>query len=86
MVFRPVTKWAERVDRADLIPDALHEAFAVARNGKPGPVYLDLPRDILLEKIKFTHYVPAGPRSADARRAGADIKPRPRFFCKRSGR
>ena len=63
LVFRPVTKWAERVDRADLIPDALHEAFAVARNGKPGPVYLDLPRDILLEKIKFAHYVPAGPRA-----------------------
>lgn len=61
LVFRPVTKWAERVDRADLIPDALREAFAVARNGKPGPVYLDLPRDILLEKIKFAHYVPAGP-------------------------
>jgi acetolactate synthase-1/2/3 large subunit len=37
--------------------------FAVARNGKPGPVYLDLPRDILLEKIKFGHYVPAGPRA-----------------------
>lgn len=61
LVFRPVTKWAERIDRADLIPDALHEAFAVARNGKPGPVYLDLPRDILLEKIKFARYVPAGP-------------------------
>ena len=63
LIFRPITKWAERVDRADLIPDALREAFAVARNGKPGPVYLDLPRDILLEKIKFTHYVPAGPRA-----------------------
>jgi acetolactate synthase-1/2/3 large subunit len=61
LVFRPITKWAERIDRADLIPDALHEAFAVARNGKPGPVYLDLPRDILLEKIKFGRYVPAGP-------------------------
>jgi acetolactate synthase-1/2/3 large subunit len=61
LIFRPVTKWAERVDRADLIPDVLREAFAVARSGKPGPVYLDLPRDILLEKIKFTHYLPAGP-------------------------
>ncbi len=60
-LFRPITKWAERIDRADLIPDALREAFAVARNGKPGPVYLDLPRDILLEKIKFGGYVPAGP-------------------------
>jgi acetolactate synthase I/II/III large subunit len=61
LVFRPITKWAERVDRADLIPGALHEAFAVARNGKPGPVYLDLPRDILLHEISFGPYVPAGP-------------------------
>jgi acetolactate synthase I/II/III large subunit len=61
LVFRPITKWAERIDRADLIPDALHEAFAVARNGKPGPVYLDLPRDILLHEISFGPYVPAGP-------------------------
>ena len=61
-LFRPITKWSERIDRADLIPDALHEAFAVARNGKPGPVYLDLPRDILGQAIKFGRYVPAGPR------------------------
>ena len=62
-LFRPITKWSERIDRADLIPDALHEAFAVARNGKPGPVYLDLPRDILGQTIKFGRYVPAGPRA-----------------------
>jgi acetolactate synthase I/II/III large subunit len=60
-LFRPITKWSERVDRADLIPEALREAFAVARNGKPGPVYLDLPCDILVQKIKFPRYVPAGP-------------------------
>ena len=63
LIFRPITKWAERIDRADLIPDALHEAFAVARNGKPGPVYLDLPRDILTNEISFGPYVPAGPRA-----------------------
>jgi acetolactate synthase I/II/III large subunit len=62
-IFRPITKWSERVDRADLIPDVLHEAFAVARNGKPGPVYIDLPRDVLVQQVKFPHYVPAGPRT-----------------------
>ena len=81
-----MTKWAERIDRADLIPDALHEAFAVARNGKPGPVYLDLPRDILLEKIKFGALRACRPAGALARRAGADTTPRSRFFCKRNSR
>jgi sulfopyruvate decarboxylase TPP-binding subunit len=36
-MFAPVTKWSVRVDRADLIVDALHQAFATARSGKPGP-------------------------------------------------
>jgi len=46
-IFAPVTKSSVRVDRADLIVDVLHEAFATARSGKPGPVLVDLPRDLL---------------------------------------
>jgi acetolactate synthase-1/2/3 large subunit len=59
-IFAPVTKWTVRVDRADLLADALHQAFAVARNGKPGPVLVDIPRDILAIKIPATRYIPAG--------------------------
>jgi acetolactate synthase-1/2/3 large subunit len=42
-IFAPVAKWTIRVDRPDLLVDALHQAFAVARNGKPGPVLVDIP-------------------------------------------
>ena len=42
-VFRPVTKWAERVLDARRIPDMVATAFRQATAGRPGPVYLDLP-------------------------------------------
>jgi acetolactate synthase-1/2/3 large subunit len=60
-IFAPVTKYTVRVDRADLLVDALRQAFAVARNGKPGPVLVDIPRDLLVGKIADAPYVPVGP-------------------------
>jgi acetolactate synthase I/II/III large subunit len=60
-IFAPVTKSAVRVDRADLLMSALRQAFATARGGRPGPVLLDLPRDILTQDID-ADYAPAGPR------------------------
>ncbi len=62
LIFAPVTKWTVRVDRADLVPSIIRQAFKIARSGKPGPVYVDLPPDILGQEISFEHYVPVGPR------------------------
>ncbi len=47
-IFKPILKWGKRVDRADKIPDALRKAFRIATSGKPGPVLLDFPEDVLL--------------------------------------
>ena len=57
-VMRPVTKWAERVYDAHRIPEYVNLAFRHAMSGKPGPVYLDLPGDVLYaqvdeEKVKW---------------------------------
>lgn len=61
LVFAPVAKWAIRVSRSDIIPDIVQRAFLVARAGKPGPVYIDLPQDLLLEMIPdFEASIPAG--------------------------
>jgi acetolactate synthase-1/2/3 large subunit len=59
-VFRPITKWAVRVDRADSIVEILRQAFVIARSGKPGPVLVDLPRDLLSQMVEFDRYRPAG--------------------------
>jgi acetolactate synthase-1/2/3 large subunit len=60
-VFAPVTKWSVRVDRADQIVDVLRQAFAIARSGRPGPVLVDLPRDLLDSRVPARDYIPVGP-------------------------
>ncbi len=49
--MRPCVKWAERVYQPKRIPEMVNVAFQKAMSGKPGPVYLDLPGDVLYEKI-----------------------------------
>ncbi|WP_242355218.1 MULTISPECIES: thiamine pyrophosphate-binding protein [Anaeromyxobacter] len=46
-LFAGITKWADRVPSADLVPSFLAKAFRVARAGRPGPVFLELPWDVL---------------------------------------
>jgi acetolactate synthase-1/2/3 large subunit len=46
-VFRPLAKWAAEVDRAERLPEYLGRAFRVAMQGRPGPVVLGLPEDVL---------------------------------------
>src|SRR5512138_1359442 len=46
-LFQAITKWADRVPSPDLVPSFLARAFRVARAGRPGPVFLELPWDVL---------------------------------------
>jgi len=47
--FRDVTKWSVRVDEVEDIPRIIAEAFSIATSGRPGPVHIDLPDDLLQE-------------------------------------
>ena len=49
-ITRPCTKHNYLVKEMDDLPRVMHEAFHVARNGRPGPVVVDLPKDILMGK------------------------------------
>lgn len=42
------TKWAAQIDRSDRIPEYVAHAFRVAMSGRPGPVVLALPEDMLV--------------------------------------
>jgi acetolactate synthase-1/2/3 large subunit len=46
-ITMPCTKHNYFVTNADDIPDVVHQAFHIARTGRPGPVLIDLPKDIL---------------------------------------
>ncbi|MEZ5855271.1 MAG: thiamine pyrophosphate-binding protein [Hyphomicrobiaceae bacterium] len=50
-IFKPITKWADRVHNAKRIPELIHLAIAQAMTGRTGPTYLDLPGDILYQEI-----------------------------------
>lgn len=50
-IMKPCTKWADRIHNLKRIPEQVNVAFQKAMSGKPGPVYLDCPGDLLYSKI-----------------------------------
>ncbi|WLI89842.1 thiamine pyrophosphate-binding protein [Massilia sp. R2A-15] len=57
-MFGQMAKWVAQIDRADRIPEYIARAFQVATSGRPGPVVLALPEDMLVSMAE----------TADARR------------------
>ncbi len=51
-IMKPVVKAAYRIDMASRIPEYISLAFREAMDGKKGPIYLDLPGDILAAKVE----------------------------------
>lgn len=49
--YVPITKWAGVVNRADRIPEVFGQAFAHLRTGKPGPVVVEIPGDLMDAEI-----------------------------------
>ena len=70
-ITRPCTKHNYLVKNIDDLPRVLHEAFYVAANGRPGPVVVDIPKDIQFAKGTYERPEerPAQDLPAAARRA-----------------
>ena len=62
-ISRPLTKYSDWVDRPERIPIALREAFSAALGGRPGPVHLTIPADVLRATPQATPAPIRWPRS-----------------------
>jgi thiamine pyrophosphate-dependent acetolactate synthase large subunit-like protein len=73
-MVRPITKWAFRITHTHRIADLVAQALRVATTGRPGPVFLEIPIDVLFasveeERVLFPRQIrpetaPAPPREA----------------------
>jgi len=67
-MFKPVTKLAVLVNRPERIPELMHYAFRTAMTGRKGPVYVEIPRDVLNQQeianpaMAPQHYRPTSSR------------------------
>jgi acetolactate synthase-1/2/3 large subunit len=69
-MFGQMAKWVAQIDRAERIPEFLSHAFHVAVSGRPGPVVLALPEDMLVSQVQVADARPyqrvkAHPGAAD---------------------
>jgi acetolactate synthase-1/2/3 large subunit len=91
-ITRPCTKHNYLVKNVADVGRIIHEAFYVARSGRPGPVVVDLPKDILQAKHSYSGGVAVKHKSynpqvkGDARQIEAAIElmahaKRPLFYC-----
>jgi len=67
-ITRPCTKHNFLIKRVDELAKTIHEAFYIARSGRPGPVLIDLPKDVMAAVME---YEPQTPKKIE------EAKPRP---------
>lgn len=58
---RPITKYAATVRQAERLPEMMRAAFRAMLTGRPGPAYLALPDELLLEKLDASRLPPIHP-------------------------
>ncbi|NRF31988.1 acetolactate synthase 3 large subunit [Vibrio coralliilyticus] len=58
-VSRPIVKHSFLVKRAEDIPEIMKKAFYISTTGRPGPVVIDLPKDVMNPQIKLPYEYPA---------------------------
>ena len=74
-MYGPLTKWVGQIDRVERIPEYVSHAFHTAMAGRPGPVLLALPEDMLYREAAVSdapryHTVRAAPSARDLEELG----------------
>ncbi len=72
-ITQPITKHSRLVEDVEELADAVHEVFAAAREGRPGPVLLDVPKDVQNQKLEYA----GSARTGGDRREGLTGRPTP---------
>lgn len=70
-VTLPITKHNFFVSSVDELADTIREAFRLAKSGRPGPVLIDVPKDVQIAKYE---YEPKAPAEKEAPSAAKDIR------------
>jgi acetolactate synthase I/II/III large subunit len=71
-VFGTMSKWATEIDDPARVPEIVSRAFHMAANGRPGPVVVALPEDMLTERVAVGDGLPW--RSVEPAPARADME------------
>jgi acetolactate synthase-1/2/3 large subunit len=58
--FGPIAKWATEIDDPARVPEIVSRAFYTAANGRPGPVVVAIPEDMLVERVAVADAPPFG--------------------------
>ena len=70
-MYAPLAKWVTQIDLAERVPELFNQAFQVATSGRPGPVVVALPEDMLRDRCGVAA---AGPyRAVRAHPGAADL-------------
>jgi acetolactate synthase-1/2/3 large subunit len=72
-LMKPITKFAGTVYHTERILDVLGMAFRQAYNGRPGPVFVEIPRDVLDHQVDAAHVIDPGKYRTQAKSYG-DVK------------
>ena len=78
-ITMPITKCNYLVRRAEDLADVIREAFAIARSGRPGPVLIDILKNVTYEEAEYEYLPPSehskhGRLAAMLRRASHDLR------------
>jgi acetolactate synthase-1/2/3 large subunit/sulfoacetaldehyde acetyltransferase len=73
-LFKPITKLALQVNKTERIPEMLHYAFRAALADKCGPVFLDIPRDLLDDQVIAAETLAPQAYRAVETRVGGDVQ------------